>query len=145
MPPKKRNSLRDSVSKASQPSTSSKTERRPTTLVEEPLILLSHGSLRSQAHHPPRSPVLPSLKRLKLTNSSLPTSVPNLTHFTLMPMLPMPTQRTRSLSFTPMMPHALLLTELQPQDSFSSENSKPPPTFTPVLLIRMLSLHSSSH
>merc|ERR1719453_2924264 len=52
MPPKRRSSLKDSASKASQHSTSSRTEKRPTTLVEELQTPLSHGSSRNQDHHP---------------------------------------------------------------------------------------------
>lgn len=145
MPPRKRSSLRDSVSKASQHSSSSKTEKRLTTLEEEPQTLLSHGFSRSQDHHPPKLPVLPSRKRLKPTNSLSLTSVPNLMLSTLMLMLLMLTLRTRSHSFILMMPLVPLNTEPHPQELFSSENSRPLPTLTLVLLTKTPLFLSSSH
>jgi len=136
MPPNKRSSPRDSVSKASQHSSSSKTEKRLTTLEEEPQTLSSHGSSRNQDQHPPKLPALPLRKRLRPTNSSLLTLVPNLMLSTPMPMSLMPTQRIKLLSSTLMMPLVLLNMEVLPQESSSSENSRPPPTHTPVPLIK---------
>merc|ERR1711990_432232 len=137
MPPKRRSSLKDSVSKASQHSTSSKTEKRLTTQVEELQTPLSHGFSRNQDHHPLLLPVLPLRKKLKATSSLLLTSVQKIMISTLVLMSDTPTLKTRLPSCTLMMETVPLNMDPQFQVSSSSESSRQMSTHTPVQLTRI--------
>lgn len=145
MPQSKRSLPKDSESKVSQHSSSSKTEKRPTIQEEEPLTLLYHGSSKNLDQHQLKLLVPLFQKRWKPTNSSLLSLVLNLRLFTLMLILPMLTLRTRLPLFILMMPLVPLNTEPLPQVLFSSENSRPPLCHTQVLLTKNHLLTSLSH
>merc|ERR1712166_932362 len=76
IPPSKRRSLKNSVSKDSQLSNGSITESQPTIKEEEPETPSSHGSLRKPDHHPLNLPVMLLKRRPLPINSSLLSSVP---------------------------------------------------------------------
>merc|ERR1719272_2882532 len=74
IPPSKRRSLKNSVSKDSQLSNGSITESQPTIKEEEPETPSSHGSLRKPDHHPLNLPVMLLKRRPLPINSSLLSS-----------------------------------------------------------------------
>merc|ERR1712166_635623 len=107
-PPSTRKFQRNSVSKDSQLSNGSITEKPLITKEEEPETPLSHGSLRKPDHHPKRLPVKLLKKRPLLINSLLLSSVPTLQMLST-PRLTSnsPILKKKLLSSTLLMPHAL--------------------------------------
>merc|ERR1712127_76580 len=145
-PLSKRRSPRNSVSKDSQLSNGSKTEKPLTIKVEEPLTPSSHGSSRKPDHLPLSSPVMLLKRRLLLTNSLLLSSEPTLMMLSTLKLTSnFPILRRKLDSSTTSMLLAPLNSELLNHPLSSSDNSKRKLTSTPEPPTKMPFLLTSNH
>jgi len=138
MQPSKRSLPRDSESKVSQPSTSSKTKRSKNTPVEELRMPSFPGFSRNLAHQALLLTALPSRPRSLMLSLPSPTSEMRTRLSTRMLTFQLPMLRKRSNSSMSAMLLAPLITELQLQASFSSELSRSQSTCMLELLTRTL-------
>merc|ERR1712166_631577 len=146
IPPSKRRSLKNSVSKDSQLSNGSITESQLTIKEEEPETPSSHGSLRKPDHHPLNLPVMLLKRRPLLINSSLLSSVPTSKMLsTLRLTSKCPNLRRKSLSSTTLMPLAPPNSELLNHPLSTSDNSRRKLSYTLEPLTKKPFLLSSSH
>lgn len=140
MPPSRRSSQRDSASKVSPLSSSSRMASPPSTLVEEPRTLSFPGSSRRADLQalPLTAPV--SRRRLMTASLSLPTSEKSLMLFSPLPTTQLLMLKIKSFLSTPTTLLAPKNSELPSLVRSSSESSRPTSTSSLVLPTRNLFL-----